>query len=207
MNLRFCYISNAMMIMDKQSKTVFPRQKEVATLGGGCFWCTEAVFSELKGVEKVELGYSGGAVACPTYEQVSTGKTGHAEVVQITFNHQIIFFKEILDIFFTIHDPTTLNHQGADVGTQYRSVIFYRDSKQKEIAEQVIREIESSGTWNRPIVTQVVLFAAFYRAEDYHQDYFRKNSGQPYCQVVIAPKVAKLRKYYREKLRATEISR
>jgi peptide-methionine (S)-S-oxide reductase len=178
---------------------------EVVTLGGGCFWCTEAAFLELKGVGNVESGYSGGNVLNPSYGQVCSGVTGHAEVIQITFDPKVISLNVILEVFFTIHDPTTLNHQGADVGTQYRSVIFYRDSKQKEIAEQVIRE--SSGTWSRPIVTQVVPFAAFYRAEDYHQDYFRKNSGQPYCQVVIAPKVAKLRKYYREKLRATEISR
>jgi peptide-methionine (S)-S-oxide reductase len=180
---------------------------EVVTLGGGCFWCTEAAFLELKGVEKVESGYSGGNVMNPSYGQVCSGVTGHAEVIQVTFDPIVISLNDILEVFFTIHDPTTLNRQGADVGTQYRSIIFYRDSKQKEITEQVIGKIEASGIWSGPIVTQVVPFAAFYKAEDYHQDYFRKNSGQPYCQVVIAPKVAKLRKYYREKLRAPEISR
>ena len=173
---------------------------EIATFGGGCFWCTEAAFSELKGVEQVESGYSGGTVPNPSYEQVCTGATGHAEVVQVTFNPRVISLHDLLEFFFTIHDPTTMNRQGADVGTQYRSVIFYRDSRQKEVAEQVIRQIGASGAWNKPVVTQIVPFSAFYKAEDYHQDYFRKNPGQPYCQVVIAPKVAKMRRYYAEKL-------
>ena len=174
---------------------------EVATLGGGCFWCTEAIFNELKGVEKVESGYSGGTVPNPTYEQVCTGATGHAEVVQITFDPSVISFKEILQVFFTLHDPTTLNRQGGDVGTQYRSAIFHHNQEQKATAEQVIKETEASGIWNAPIVTQVEPFTAFYKAEEYHQEYFKNNRYQPYCQMVIAPKVAKLRTYYHEKLR------
>jgi len=177
--------------------------KELATLGGGCFWCSEAIFSELRGVEKVESGYSGGTVPNPTYEQVCTGTTSHAEVVQITFDPKIISFKELLQIFLTMHDPTTLNRQGADVGTQYRSIILYHSDEQKAVAVQVIKEIESSELWDRPIVTEVKPFEAFYRAEGYHQEYFRRNGGQAYCQIVIAPKVAKLRKQFRDRLRAT----
>ena len=185
----------------EQAQINVPRGSEVATLGGGCFWCTEAVFKELKGVEKVESGYSGGKVLNPTYEQVCTGRTGHAEVVQITFDPEVISFKEILQIFFTVHDPTTLNRQGADLGTQYRSVIFYHNEGQRAIAEQVIEELEITKIWDAPIVTQVVPFEAFYKAEDYHRDYFKQNPGQSYCQVVIAPKVAKLRQHYRNKLK------
>lgn len=182
----------------------FPvKGKVVATLGGGCFWCTEAVFSELKGVDRVESGYSGGNVANPTYEQVCTGKTGHAEVVQITFDPTIISSKDILTIFFTIHDPTTLNRQGADVGTQYRSVIFYHNSEQKIVANQVIREIEAAGIWDASIITQVVPFEVFYMAESYHQEHFKRNPDQAYCQVVIAPKVTKFRKQYLSRLKTT----
>ncbi|MDH5419539.1 MAG: peptide-methionine (S)-S-oxide reductase MsrA [Candidatus Bathyarchaeota archaeon] len=188
----------------EHSKTVSSRQIEVATLGGGCFWCMEAVFSELRGVEKVESGYSGGALADPTYEQVSTGKTGHAEVVQVNFNPKVISFKEILKIFFTMHDPTTLNRQGADVGTQYRSVIFYHNDEQKATAEQVIKEITEAKIWNAPIVTQVEPFKAFYKAEDYHKDYFKKHREQPYCKLVIAPKIAKLREHYHKKLKVLD---
>ncbi len=184
-----------------QSKTGFSRQKEVATLGGGCFWCTEAVFSELKGVEKVQSGYSGGTISNPTYEKVSTGTTGHAEVVQITFDPSVISFEEILKIFFTMHDPTTLNRQGADVGTQYRSVIFYHNNEQKTIAEKVIEEINRAKIWNAPIVTQIEPLKVFYKAEDYHNEYFKRNPEKPYCQLVIAPKIAKLRQHYREKLK------
>jgi peptide-methionine (S)-S-oxide reductase len=176
-------------------------QQEVATLGGGCFWCTEAVFSELKGVEKVESGYAGGTVPNPSYEQVCTGRTGHAEVVQITYDPKVISFKELLEVFFTLHDPTTLNRQGADVGTQYRSIVLYHENQQRTIAEQVIKQMESSRVWNRPFVTQVKPFDAFYKAEDYHQQYFKQNRREGYCQLVIAPKVAKLRKEYHEKLK------
>ena len=176
-------------------------QKEAATLGGGCFWCLEAVFTELRGVEKVESGYSGGMMTNPTYQQVCSGTTGHAEVVRVTFDPQVISFKEILEVFFTIHDPTTLNRQGADAGTQYRSAVFYHKPEQKTIAEQVIKEISAAGIWDTPIVTEVAPFKAFYPAEDYHQEYYKNNSAQPYCQVVIAPKVAKFRKQYLAKLK------
>ncbi len=176
--------------------------QEVATLGGGCFWCTEAVFKELKGIEKVESGYSGGTVPNPSYKQVCTGRTGHAEVVQVAFDPNIISFGDILRIFFTVHDPTTLNRQGADVGTQYRSIILYHNNEQKAVAEQVIKEITGEEIWDGQIVTQVVPFEAFYKAEDYHQDYFENNPGQAYCQMVIAPKVRKFREHYRERLNA-----
>jgi peptide-methionine (S)-S-oxide reductase len=176
--------------------------REVATLGGGCFWCLEAVYQELRGVEKVESGYSGGDVPNPTYRQVCSETTGHAEVVQLTFDPGEVSYKDILEVYFTIHDPTTLNRQGADVGTQYRSVIFYHDEDQKRTAEEVISELETEGIWNGPIVTEVVPFDEFYVAEDYHQDYFRNNGFQPYCQVIIAPKVAKFRKQHLERLKA-----
>jgi peptide-methionine (S)-S-oxide reductase len=175
--------------------------KSVATLAGGCFWCLEAVYEQLKGVEKVESGYSGGTVRNPNYRQVTTGTTGHAEVVQIAFDPAVISFRDLLEVFFTIHDPTTLNRQGADVGTQYRSAVFYHDEEQKAVAEQVIREITGAGIWDRPIVTEVMPFDAFYKAEDYHQEYYRHNTYQPYCQVVIAPKVAKFRQKYLDKLK------
>jgi peptide-methionine (S)-S-oxide reductase len=176
-------------------------KNDIATLGGGCFWCLDPIYADLVGVEKVEAGYSGGETKDPTYQQICTGTTGHAEVVQVTFDPQVITYEEILKIFFTIHDPTTLNRQGADVGTQYRSVIFYHNAEQKETAERVIQEIEREGIWNNPIVTQIVPFEEFYVAEDYHQDYFTNNPGQGYCRVVIAPKVAKFRKNFAEKLK------
>jgi peptide-methionine (S)-S-oxide reductase len=179
---------------------------EVITLGGGCFWCTEAAFSELKGVEKVEPGYSGGNFPNPSYEEVCTGRTGHAEVVQLTYDPTVISLREILQVFFTIYDPTTPNRQGADIGPQYRSVIFYHNAEQKEVAQQVINEVAHSGVWNKSIVTQLIPFEVFYTAEGYHRAYFKQNPRQPYCQVVIAPKVAKLRKFYREKLKSPEIS-
>ena len=175
---------------------------EVATLGGGCFWCLEAVYEERKGVEKVESGYSGGHVESPTYRQVCARTTGHAEVVQVTFDPEVVSYREILEVFFTIHDPTALNRQGADVGTQYRSAIFYHDEEQKRVAEEVIAELESGHLWDDPIVTEVTPFDAFYVAEDYHQGYYRNNEYQPYCQVVIAPKVAKFRSEYLTKLKA-----
>jgi len=174
---------------------------EIATLAGGCFWCLEAVFDELRGVEEVESGYAGGHVPNPTYRAVCTGTTGHAEVVQLSYDPRRISFKEILEVFFTIHDPTTLNRQGADIGTQYRSAIFYHSLEQRAVAEQVIREIDEAQIWNAPIVTEVVPFTAFYRAEDYHQEYYVNNSNQPYCRAVVAPKVVKFRKYFTEKLK------
>jgi peptide-methionine (S)-S-oxide reductase len=175
---------------------------EVATLGGGCFWCLEAVYQELRGVEKVESGYSGGDVPNPTYRQVCSETTGHAEVVQVTFEPDKVSYRDILEVYFTIHDPTTLNRQGADVGTQYRSVIFYHTEEQKRVAEEVISDLHTEGIWNSPIVTEVAPFDEFYVAEDYHQNYFRNNGFQPYCQVIIAPKVAKFRKEHLERLKA-----
>ena len=175
---------------------------EVATLGGGCFWCMEAVFDELKGVSKVESGYSGGSIAEPTYEQVCTDQTGHAEVVQVTFAPRTISFADLLRVFFTVHDPTTPNRQGADIGTQYRSVIFYHDDKQKATSEAIISEVSASKIWAKPLVTQLEPFKVFYMAEGYHQEYFKRNPEQSYCQVVIAPKMAKLRSHYLEKLKA-----
>jgi peptide-methionine (S)-S-oxide reductase len=176
-------------------------KKEVATLAGGCFWCLEAVYNDLRGVERVVSGYSGGRVPNPTYEEVCTGKTGHAEVVQITFDPQILSFKELLEVFFTIHDPTTLNRQGADVGTQYRSAIFYHSPEQKEVADKVIADITAAKIWNGPIVTEVAKLAAFYPAEDYHQRYYERNPNQGYCRMVIEPKVIKFRKQFMSKLK------
>ena len=174
---------------------------EVATLAGGCFWCLDAVFVELRGVEKVISGYAGGHVKNPSYKPVCTGRTGHAEAVQIVYNPGEVTYKELLEVFFTMHDPTTLNRQGADVGTQYRSAIFYHDEVQKEVAEQVIQDVTAAGIWPNPIVTEVTLLDDFYPAEDYHQDYYKKNPYQGYCQIVIAPKVAKFRKLYLERLK------
>ena len=177
------------------------RNKELATLGGGCFWCLEPIFKDLVGVEEVVVGYSGGKIPNPSYHQVCTGTTGHAEVVQITFDPKVISFKEILEVFFSIHDPTTPNRQGADVGSQYRSVIFYHSEEQKETAERMIQGLNATGSWNEPIMTEVVLFTAFYEAEDYHREYFMKNPEQVYCSVVIAPKVAKFRSQHGLKLK------
>ena len=188
--------TNAMSQIASNAQT-----RETITLGGGCFWCTEAVFEQLKGVEKVESGYSGGTVPNPTYQQVCSGDTGHAEVSQITFDPKVISLKVILEVFFAVHDPTMLNQQGNDVGTQYRSAIFYRNTEQKTVAKQVIKEIEAAKIWNGRIVTEVEPFKEFYRAEDYHQEYFRLHGQQPYCRVVIAPKVAKFREHFRDKLK------
>jgi len=177
---------------------------EIATLGGGCFWCLEAVYEQLRGVEKVVSGYAGGRAPNPSYQQVCTGTTGHAEVVQITHDPQVITFRELLEVFFTIHDPTTLNRQGGDVGTQYRSAIFYHDEGQRQAAEAVIREIEAAGIWDAPIVTEVTPLTDFFKAEDYHQEYFRHNPSQGYCRAVIAPKVAKFRQKYLDRLKTDE---
>ncbi len=176
-------------------------QSQIATLGGGCFWCLEAVFDDLNGVLGVESGYAGGKIANPTYQQVCTGATGHAEVVQLTFDPGVISFAQILRVFFTIHDPTTLNRQGADVGTQYRSAIFYHDAEQKQIADQIVAEITAAQIWSAPLVTELAPFQTFYAAEDYHQEYFANNAEQMYCRVVIAPKVAKFREHYRAQLK------
>ncbi|MBZ0277206.1 MAG: peptide-methionine (S)-S-oxide reductase MsrA [Anaerolineae bacterium] len=176
--------------------------QEVVTLGGGCFWCLEAVYDQLKGVTDVVSGYEGGSTLNPNYQQVCTGRTGHAEVVQVTFDPAVITFRDILDVFFTIHDPTTLNRQGADVGTQYRSAIFYHSPEQKATAEQVIAELNTAKLWSAPIVTEVSAASVFYPAEGYHQEYFENNPNQGYCMVVIAPKVAKFRKQHLERLKA-----
>ncbi|MBS1787373.1 MAG: peptide-methionine (S)-S-oxide reductase MsrA [Acidobacteria bacterium] len=178
-----------------------PAQKEVAVLAGGCFWCLEAVFTELKGVDKVASGYSGGKVAKPTYEQVSSGTTGHAESVQITFDPKIISYKELLEVFFTIHDPTSLNRQGADIGTQYRSAIFFNSPEQKAVAEQVIADINAAKIWKTAIVTEVTKLDTFYKAEEYHQRYYELNPDQAYCRMVIEPKVLKFRKQFLPKLK------
>lgn len=176
-------------------------RSETATLAGGCFWCLEAVYDELKGVTDVVSGYEGGTLPNPTYEQVCSGTTGHAEVVRLTFDPDVVSFKELLNVFFTIHDPTTLNRQGADVGTQYRSAIFYHSPEQKATAEQVIAEINAQKLWNAPIVTEVTPTETFYPAEDYHQEYFVNHPNQGYCQIVIAPKVAKFRKHFLDQLK------
>jgi len=173
----------------------------VATLGGGCFWCLEAVFVELRGVAKVESGYAGGRVPNPSYHQVCTGATGHAEVVQVTFDPSELCYRDLLHVFFAIHDPTTLNRQGADVGTQYRSVILTHSPEQERIAKEVIAELAGSGLWDRPVVTEVVPLEAFYPAEEYHRDYFERNPEHGYCRVVVAPKVAKFRKQFIDKLK------
>ena len=176
-------------------------KKEVATLAGGCFWCIEAAFSIIRGVEKIEPGYTGGDVPNPSYEQVSTGTTGHVEAAQLTFDPKVISYKEILEIFFAAHDPTTLNRQGPDVGTQYRSAIFYHNQAQKEIAEKLIDELNKEAIFDKPIVTSVEPLKVFYNAETYHKDYYKKHPKEPYCQVVIAPKIAKLQQRFIDKIK------
>ncbi|HYY42930.1 MAG TPA: peptide-methionine (S)-S-oxide reductase MsrA [Pyrinomonadaceae bacterium] len=177
------------------------QRAEIATLAGGCFWCLEAVYKDLRGVERVVSGYTGGDKANPTYDQVCAGTTGHAEAVQITFDPQVTSYQELLEVFFTIHDPTTLNRQGADVGTQYRSAIFYHTPAQAAAAEEVIARLTADKVWDAPIVTERVPAAEFYPAEDYHQEYFERNPGQPYCRAVVAPKVAKFRSKFLAKLK------
>jgi len=175
---------------------------QLATLAGGCFWCLEAVFEQLRGVTKVVSGYSGGHVPNPSYEVVCTGTTGHAEVVQVRFDPDELSYRDLLGVFFTLHDPTTLDRQGGDVGTQYRSAIFYHDDEQRRTAEEVVRELEAEHVFDEPIVTKIEALKAFYPAEEYHREYYRRNANQPYCRAVIAPKVAKLRSKYLEKLKA-----
>jgi peptide-methionine (S)-S-oxide reductase len=181
------------------------KRNEIATLGGGCFWCTEAVFLRLRGVTKVTSGYTGGTVDNPTYRQICTGKTGHAEVVRIEFDPEGIAFTQILDVFFHTHDPTTLNRQGADVGTQYRSSVFWADKEQKEVAAKVIKNLDDSGEFDSPIVTTLEELGKFYPAEDYHQNYFDDNPRQGYCEVVINPKVTKFQKRYKELLKKSVV--
>jgi len=175
---------------------------QLATLAGGCFWCLEAVFEQLRGVTKVVSGYSGGHVPKPSYEAVCTGTTGHAEVVQVTFNPDELSYRDLLGVFFTLHDPTTLDRQGGDVGTQYRSAIFYHDDEQRRTAEDAVRELEAEHVFDEPIVTKIEPLTVFYPAEEYHREYYSRNPNQPYCRAVIAPKVAKLRSKYLEKLKA-----
>ncbi|MFX1576028.1 MAG: peptide-methionine (S)-S-oxide reductase MsrA [Promethearchaeota archaeon] len=188
--------------MNNEIKSEETHNVEQATLGGGCFWCTEAVFLRLKGVYKVESGYSGGSAETATYEQVSTGRTGHVEVIQITFDPTLISFRELLEVFFATHDPTTLNRQGNDVGTQYRSVVFYHDENQKQVTEKLIQELDKLGKYSKPIVTTIEPFTAFYKAEKYHQNFFARNPNQAYAKAVIPPKLSKLEKGFAEKLKA-----
>jgi peptide-methionine (S)-S-oxide reductase len=174
---------------------------QTATLAGGCFWCLEAVYDEVKGVQGVESGYAGGHMDNPSYREVCNGNTGHAEVVQVHFDPSIVSYRDLLNVFFAIHDPTTLNRQGADVGTQYRSAIFYHDEEQKKIAEELIKDLNAQQIWDKPLVTQVEKLDKFYMAEDYHQEYFARNQYQPYCMAVVAPKVSKFRKHFLELLK------
>lgn len=193
-------IASAITLLTVNSIAMDSKNEKV-TLGGGCFWCTEAVFLGMKGVETVTPGYSGGHIKNPAYREVVSGRTGHAEVIQITFNPEIVTFTEILEVFFMTHDPTTLNRQGADVGTQYRSAIFYHTEEQKKIAENVIQLFGKEKVYDNPIVTEVTAFSNFYEAEDYHKNYFARNPDQPYCQFVVAPKVEKFRKIFKEKVK------
>ncbi|OXB20812.1 peptide-methionine (S)-S-oxide reductase [Flavobacterium tructae] len=185
----------------QNSKTKNSSNLETITLGGGCYWCVEAVYENLAGVKSVVSGFSGGKVANPTYEEVCTGTTGHAEVVQITYDKNVTDINEIFKVFFTVHDPTTLNRQGADVGTQYRSVIFYKNDEQKKAAESIITELNKAKVYNSPIVTKVDPFKVFYKAEDYHQNYYANNKNQPYCKMVIQPKIEKFEKVFKDKLK------
>ncbi|WP_340113846.1 peptide-methionine (S)-S-oxide reductase MsrA [Maribellus mangrovi] len=193
-----------LIILTTISITGMAKNLEKATLGGGCFWCTEAVYLELKGVTDVKPGYSGGDVKNPSYKEVCTGTTGHAEVVQITFDADVISFSEILEVFFMTHDPTTLNRQGNDVGTQYRSVIFYHNEKQKETAEKVIQLFKQEEVYDKPIVTEVAPFDKFYVAEDYHLNYYNRNKSQGYCQYIITPKLEKFRKIFKDQLKSKD---
>lgn len=179
-------------------------QLETTTLGGGCFWCLEPVFANLRGVVDAVAGYSGGTRANPSYEEVCSGTTGHAEVVQVSFDPSVITFRELLEVFFEVHDPTTFNRQGADVGEQYRSIILYHNAEQKQAAEEIIAGLNRSGKWLKSIVTEVVALEAFYPAEDYHQEYYLKNPYAGYCQVVIRPKIEKFSRHFREKLKTSE---
>jgi peptide-methionine (S)-S-oxide reductase len=193
----------------KQERVQFTKQMitdttittQTATFGAGCFWCVEAVFQQLDGVQSVASGYSGGHVDNPTYKQVCNGNTGHAEVIQITYNPQEISFAELLEAFWSSHDPTTLNRQGADVGTQYRSVIYYHNNEQKELAEKFKKDLNTSNAFSKPVVTEISPFTKFYKAEDYHQNYYNQNGDQPYCRMVIAPKLEKFKKVFKDKLK------
>ena len=182
-------------------------REEIATLGGGCFWCLDAPLRELRGVMRVESGYAGGRTAAPTYEEVCSGTSGHAEVVQVVFDPDALAYRELLELFFALHDPTTPNRQGGDVGTQYRSVIFWHTPEQRETAERVVRELDAQGIWDAPIVTEIAPLTAFHAAEAYHQDYLRQNPTQPYCRIVVAPKLAAFRRRFAERLRGGDEAR
>jgi len=188
-------------ISQEQKEVMTSTANDMATFGNGCFWCTEAIFQNLKGVQSVASGYSGGKIANPTYEQVCSGTTGHAEAIQITFDSAQISYAELLEVFWKTHDPTTLNRQGNDVGTQYRSAIFYHNDEQKASAEKYKKELDGSGAFNDPIVTEIVPYSKFYKAENYHQDYYNQHGMQPYCMFVIAPKVEKMKKVFKDKLK------
>jgi peptide-methionine (S)-S-oxide reductase len=190
-----------MLSLSLQGNSDMKDKFEVATFGGGCFWCVEAIFERVSGVHKVESGYSGGHVNNPDYKMVTSGSTGHAEVVQITFDPEVISYLELLEIFFKTHDPTTLNRQGADVGTQYRSIVLFHNEAQHKLAEEIIQELDSEGIWNNPLVTAVEPFEQFYSAEAYHQEYYENNPNQGYCRLVINPKVEKFEKVFKEKLK------
>ncbi|WP_394801498.1 peptide-methionine (S)-S-oxide reductase MsrA [Belliella filtrata] len=193
--------NNKAMEKIPQTSISVPEGKEIATFGSGCFWCIEAIYQDIEGVTNVQSGYSGGHIEKPSYRQVTSGTTGHAEVIQFTFDPKVISFEELLEIFWSTHDPTTLNRQGADVGPQYRSAIFYHNDEQKEKAEFFKKKLNESGSFPKPIVTEITTFSNFYVAEDYHQNYFKDNGTQPYCQLVIKPKVDKFKKVFAEKLK------
>jgi peptide-methionine (S)-S-oxide reductase len=201
---------NAQKSMQTQEKTPIVQTSvnkdglETATFGAGCFWCVEAVFQQLEGVKTVASGYTGGKIENPTYKQVSAGNSGHAEVIQLTYDPQVVSFAELLEVFWQTHDPTTLNRQGADVGTQYRSAIFYHTPEQRALAEKYKKELDAAGAFNSPIVTEIVPASKFYKAEDYHQNYYNLNSSQPYCSYVITPKLEKLKKVFKDKLKAAK---
>lgn len=202
--MRIVKIIISLMIPILIGQEIYAQNKnnmEIATFGSGCFWCSEAIFSRLKGVESVSSGYSGGTVENPSYKQVTTGETGHAEVVQVEFNPEIITYTELLEVFWQTHDPTTLNRQGADVGTQYRSVIFYHNNKQRELAESYKKKLDEEKIYDKPIVTEITQFEKFYMAENYHQDYYEFNRGQGYCNFVITPKIEKFKKIFKARLK------
>ncbi len=197
----FVILSSLLLSLQLQGNSLMKDKFEIATFGGGCFWCVEAIFERVNGVHQVESGYSGGHVINPDYKMVTSGTTGHAEVIQITFDPEVVSYLELLEIFFKTHDPTTLNRQGADVGTQYRSIVLYHNEQQNKLAREIIQDLDSEGIWNNPIVTTVEPFEEFYSAEAYHQEYYENNPNQGYCRLVINPKVEKFEKVFKEKLK------
>jgi peptide-methionine (S)-S-oxide reductase len=197
----FVILSSLLLSLQLQGNSLMRDKFEIATFGGGCFWCVEAIFERVNGVQQVESGYSGGHVINPDYKMVTSGATGHAEVIQITFDPEVVSYLELLEIFFKTHDPTTLNQQGADVGTQYRSIVLYHNEQQNKLAREIIQDLDSEGIWNNPIVTTVEPFEEFYSAEAYHQEYYENNPNQGYCRLVINPKVEKFEKVFKEKLK------